>query len=410
MFEERCMKIFLQCLIFGAFFVIGAGWSSGLLAQDAIMKMQSAVVSIESLDKYGKLTRQGSGFIINERGDFITINKVFHDAHSIQIKNIQGNVFCVKNVLAEDKESGLVLLATEGHEEGILPLPLNRTFPGANEQIMVVNSQFDAEHPVVNGFVSDSIEIPLFGKIIKIKALLPAGYCGSPVVNKEGEIIGILSFLSPDGFGYALSCERIENLMPVKEQALSEWIRSRVDSEWEFCREGISHLVTTEYEKAISSFQQATGKNRNHVNAYILIGYCKNKLGQYSDAIKDLKQAISLKPEFPEGYFQLGLSYFMLKQYQEAVEPLLDATRIDPQLFDAYFMLGLAHTALEQHRETVEAYRQAIRINKNVPELYFHLGIAYLQIENKLMAFEEYKILKDMNKHLASKLYQMIYQ
>ncbi|MCF6149411.1 MAG: tetratricopeptide repeat protein [Candidatus Kuenenia sp.] len=408
------MKRFLRYLIFGVFFVFGAGGYSCLIAQDAtplrMNKLQHSVVSIEFLDREGNIFNRGNGFILNERRDIITHNNVFHNARSIQVKNIQGNVYSVTKILAEDKEGGLVMLATENYENGVSPLSLSVTPPEINEQIMVVSGRFESEYSVVKGVVSDILEIPLFGKMIKIKASFPSNFCGSPVMNMNGEAVGIMLFLSPDGYGYALSCERIGKILPVKEQSLSEWVGLRVISEEELYREGIYLIGTAEYEKAIFSFEKAIGKNPDYANAHFQIGYCKNKLGKYPDAIKDLKQAIGLKPKFPEGHFQLGLAYFMQKQYQDAVESLLDATRINSQLFDAYFMLGLAHTALEQHREAVDAYRQAISINKNVPEAYFHLGIAYLQTENKLMAYEEYKVLKNMNKHLASKLYQMIYQ
>lgn len=405
---------FLGYLIFCTFFVFGAGRYSCLTAQDDISllvnKIQSSVASIESLDKGGKIFNRGNGFIINERGDIITHSKIFHNAQSIQVKNIQGNINSVTKILAEDKEGGLVMLAVENYENEVSPLSLSIIPPKANERIMVVSGQFGAERSIVNGVVSDIFEIPLFGKVIKLKASLPLNYCGSPVINMNGEVVGMMAFVSSEGYGYALSCERIENFFSVRVQPLSERIGVGIVSEEEFYREGIFLIGNTEYEKAISSFEKAIGKNHDYVNAYFQIGYCKNKLGKYPDAIKDLKQAISLNRELPEAYFQLGLSYFMQKQYQDAVESLLNATRINSKLFEAYFMLGLSHTALEQHREAVEAYRQAIRVNKNVPEAYFHLGIAYLQIENKLMAFEEYKVLKNMNKHLASKLYQMIYQ
>ena len=409
-----CMNRFFQYVIFGAIFVFEAGGCACAMAQDAAShlanKIRPAVVSLRSFDKDGKEFNQGGGFIINERGDIITHSKVFMDAHSIRAKNFQGNSYSVTKILAEDKEGGLAQLSIDNFESRASPLPLAMAPPKVSEQIMVINSSFDSGHFAVTGVVSGVSEIPLFGTMIRIKASFPLSCIGSPVINMNGEAVGIMAFISSGGEGYALSCERLKNLVPVKEQSLSERRGLGGIAGETLYGEGIFLIGNEEYEKAISLLEKAITKDRNYAHAYFQIGYCKNKLGSYPDAIKNLKQAIRLKPEFPEGHFQLGIAYFMQKKYQGTVESLLDAVRSNAQFFEAYFMLGLAHTALERHRDAIEAYWQAIRINKDVPEVHFHLGMAYLQTENRLMAYEEYKVLKNMNKHLASKLFKMIYQ
>ena len=412
--KGKCMNRFFQYVIFGTFFVFVAGGCACVMAQDAASfpenKIKPSIVSLTSFDKDGNEFNLGGGFIINERGDIITHSRVFMNAHSIRVKNFQGNSYSVTKILAEDKEGGLAQLAIDNFENRVSPLPLTMTLPGANEQIMVINNSFDSGHFAATGVVSGVSEIPLLGTMIKIKASFPLSCIGSPVVNMNGEAVGIMAFISTGGEGYALSCERLKNLVPVKDQSLSERRGLGEISKESLYREGIFLIGNAEYEKAISLLEKAISKDRKYAHAYFQIGYCKNKLGNYPDAIKSLKQAIRLKPKFPESHFQLGFAYFMQKQYQGAVESLLDAVRSNAQFFEAYFMLGLAHTALERHRDAIEAYRQAIRINKAVPEVHFHLGIAYLHTENRLMAYEEYKALKNMNKHLASKLFKMIYQ
>ncbi|WP_347274518.1 tetratricopeptide repeat protein [Candidatus Kuenenia sp.] len=407
---NRCF----QNVILGAIFVFVTAGSACVMAQDAAThlanKIKPAVVSLTSVDKDGNEFNQGGGFIINELGDIITHSKVFMGAHSIRAKNFQGNNYSVTKILAEDKEGGLVQLAIDNFESRASPLPLALAPPEVNEQIMVINNSFDSGHFAVTGVVTGISEIPVFGTIIRIKASFSLGCIGSPLINMNGEAVGIMAFISTGGEGYALACERLKNLVPVKDQSFSERRGLGEISEEAFYGEGILLIGNEEYEKAISLLEKAISKDRNYAHAYFQIGYCKNKLGNYPDAIKNLKQAIRLKPEFPEGCFQLGMAYFMQKQYQGAVESLLDAVRSNAQFFEAYFMLGLAYTALERHRDAIEAYWQAIRINKDVPEVHFHLGMAYLQTENKLMAYEEYKVLKNLNKHLASKLFKMIYQ
>jgi len=65
---------------------------------------------------------------------------------------------------------------------------------------------------------------------------------------------------------------------------------------------------------------------------------------------------------------------------------------------------------LGRYTEAVEAYKQAIRLKPDLAMVHYNLGVAYLHVGDKSSAFEVYKILKELDKDLSNKLFNLIYK
>jgi tetratricopeptide (TPR) repeat protein len=66
--------------------------------------------------------------------------------------------------------------------------------------------------------------------------------------------------------------------------------------------------------------------------------------------------------------------------------------------------------SLGRYNEAIESYKQAIRIKPDYAEAHLILGLAYIITGDKGSALDEYKILKEIDKELANKLFNAIYQ
>ncbi|MBP1696041.1 MAG: hypothetical protein H6Q41_1229, partial [Deltaproteobacteria bacterium] len=60
--------------------------------------------------------------------------------------------------------------------------------------------------------------------------------------------------------------------------------------------------------------------------------------------------------------------------------------------------------------EAMDSYKQAIRLKPSLAEAHLNLGMAYLRLGDKGSAIEEYKILKELDKVLANRLFNLIYE
>jgi tetratricopeptide (TPR) repeat protein len=56
------------------------------------------------------------------------------------------------------------------------------------------------------------------------------------------------------------------------------------------------------------------------------------------------------------------------------------------------------------------SYRQAIRLKPSLAEAHLNLGMSYLRLGDKGSAIEEYKILKGLDRELANRLFNLIYE
>jgi tetratricopeptide (TPR) repeat protein len=415
-----------------------------------IKKIKPSTVIIITYNKEGGMLGQGSGFFITKDGDVITNNHVLEGASRAEVKTDGGKIYPVKKVLAEDKDGDLIRLSIEMSGEVMSPLYVSTSVPEVGERIIVMGSPMGLEKTVSDGIVSAIREIPGFGKIVQVTAPISPGSSGSPIVNMNGEVIGIAAFyvLAGQNLNFAIPGERIARLKPGEGKTLSEREGTRIGKDLIFAErlysEGLRFLWVEDYEKALPYFIESAKKNPDYPGAYFQIGYCFGKLGRYSEAIEFYKQSIRIKSDDPDAYNNLCASYGKLGHYQEAVESCKDAIRIKPDHAEAYnnlgwsyhklgryleaiesckqairikpdfavahYNLGNNYSILKRYPEAIESYKQAIRIKPDLSEAHLDLGMTYLRLGDRGSAVDEYKILKDLDKNLSNQSFNLIYE
>ncbi len=174
---------------------------------------------------------------------------------------------------------------------------------------------------------------------------------------------------------------------------------------------GWAYYKLGRYTEAIESYKQALRIKPEYVEAYYNLGVTYGKVGRYAEEIESYKQAIRINPDLADAHLNLGVAYGTLGQYTEAIEACKQAIRINPDYAKAHFGLGLFYGKLGRYTEAIESYKQAIRIKPDYVEAHFNLGVAYLLIlGDRGSALDEYKILKDLDKDLANRLFNLIYK
>ena len=416
-----------------------------------IVKMISpSTILILTYDGEGNPIGQGSGFFISQNGEVITNRHVILNTAFAEIKTLQGDIYPITHIIAEDKEGDIIRVLVDIPQEKVKPLMLSVSIPEAGERILVIGNPLGLERTVADGIVSAVRDVPGFGRIFQITAPISPGSSGSPVVNMKGEVIGIATFQMIEGqnLNFAIPGERIAKLEMNREETLTEW-QLQIAEERTVSAEGLfySGLVSVwkeDYENGLNLFEKAVKLNSHYAKAYFMIGYCCNVLGRYTEAIEAYKQAIHIDPEYAVAYYNLGVIYSDLERNIEAMEAYKQAIRLNPDRAEAHNNLGSIYTKLDRHIEAMEAYKQAIRINPenalshynlgltytqlgryteaigaykqaiyinpDYTNAHYNLGLMYLIIGDNGAAFEEYKILKDLDKDLANKLFDLIYR
>lgn len=382
------------------------------LLPELVKRIKPSAVAIETFDARGEKLTRGSGFFIDS--DRVVTNRhVLENAHRAEVHSFDGQVYPVKGVVAVDAEGDIAILRVEAPPNQVRPLSLDRTSPQEGESVVVIGNPFGLEGSVTNGIVSAVRDIPTFGRIIQITAPISPGSSGSPVVNMQGQVIGVATLQVTGGqsINFAIPSERISQLQSGAVVSLSDLVvasgRNKRARAVQYFRDGLSFLSKDDCEKALPYFEKAVESDSNYAEAWTQAGFCKEKLGRHSEAIEASKKAVNLRPS-AESYFNIGLANYYLKQYREAVENYRQSIRLDPyNAADAYYALGLAYRDWGRADDEIQAYKQAIRLKPDYTSAYERLGSRYLRSKKYSEAIETFKHLTTLKPGDATVLNNM---
>jgi Tfp pilus assembly protein PilF len=365
---------------------------------ELVRRIKPSAVAIETFDSRGEKLSRGSGFFI-ETDRIVTNRHVLEGAFRAEVHSSTGAVFPVKGVLAVDAEGDLAVLKIDPPAPAIRPLPLDKTSPQEGESVVVIGNPLGLEGSVTNGIVSAVRDIPTFGRIIQITAAISSGSSGSPVVNMQGQVIGIatLQITGGQSVNFAIPSERISQLQVASVMSLADLVatsgRNKRAKAVQSFRDGLSFLSKDDCEKALPYFEKAVEADNSYAEAWAQAGFCNEKLGKHAEALEASKKAVGLRPS-AESYFNIGLANFYLKQYRESAEAYRAAIKLDPyNSADAHYALGLVYRDWGKADEEIQAYKQAIRLRPDYTVAYERLGSRYLKSKKFNEAVEVFRQL-----------------
>lgn len=154
----------------------------------------------------------GSGFIVDKSGYILTNAHVIEDSSKITVRLQSGEEFVAK-VIGSDEETDLAVLKIETGRD----LPIVKLADSEKAQVgdwvLAIGSPFGLAQTVTAGIISQTQrETPyasVFQKFIQTDAAINRGNSGGPLVNMDGDVIGINSQIATstgdyNGIGFAL--------------------------------------------------------------------------------------------------------------------------------------------------------------------------------------------------------------
>lgn len=202
------------CITLLALFVWPA--AAGETLPKLVKKVEPAVVTLRSYDASGKLLVQGSGFLVNPSGRVVTSRHVVSGAARVDATTNDGTVLRASSIQAEDATADLAVLLLHQPGKHWRSLQVRRGMPDVGQTVLVVGSPLGFERSVSTGIVSAIRNVAGVGMVLQMTAPISPGSSGSPVVNLDGEVIGIVRSQREEGqnLNFAVPAERVLMLTP----------------------------------------------------------------------------------------------------------------------------------------------------------------------------------------------------
>jgi serine protease Do len=174
-----------------------------------------SVVVILAHDLITNSISQGSGFFINENGDVITNYHVIKGSNKIEVITADGKKYLVKDTLATDINSDLFLASVDIPKNVVHPIKISSAIPEIGEDIIVIGCPEGLSQTMTRGIISSIRDLKDYGTVIQIDAAISPGSSGSPVINNEGEVIGVATFGHVEGqsLNFAISSKQVSDLI-----------------------------------------------------------------------------------------------------------------------------------------------------------------------------------------------------
>ena len=207
---------------------------------DLYVKVNPAVVSIITYagqEDSGLPSGQGSGFLIDDKGNIVTNAHVVHGAEEIDVIFSDESVRSAE-LVGEDFHSDLAVVHVESMPSEIVPLPLGEMEEIAvGQTVLAIGNPFGLGGSLTRGIVSalgrtipalTPFSIP---QAIQTDAAINPGNSGGPLLNLEGEVIGVNAQIETNGttrsnlgVGFAIPVSILERVIPeLIENGEFEW-------------------------------------------------------------------------------------------------------------------------------------------------------------------------------------------
>ncbi len=211
-----------------------------LTQQEALIQLYErvspGVVALLVAGEQG-LVGSGSGFVLDKEGHIVTNFHVVEGATQVQV-NFPSGIKVRGTVIGEDRDSDLAIVKVDVAPEELVPLPLGDSGQlQVGQLVIAIGNPFGLNGTMTTGIVSSlgrtlsSLNLSptggafSAGDIIQTDAAINPGKSGGPLLNLNGEVVGINRAIRTEtstadgspansGIGFAVSVNILKRVAP----------------------------------------------------------------------------------------------------------------------------------------------------------------------------------------------------
>ena len=189
---------------------------------------KKSVVSVVPLKRTERGTEQisvGSGFVYSQEGHIVTNNHVVDEGDMFDVTFLDGSTYEAE-IVGTDPYTDLAVLKVQNFNMSFKPLQLseNSDYQVGNS-VLAIGKPFGLSGSMTHGIISQTGRtLPAVGRfsihnVIQTDAAINPGNSGGPLLNVEGEMIGINTAIDTrtstfSGVGFAIPVSTVKRVVP----------------------------------------------------------------------------------------------------------------------------------------------------------------------------------------------------
>jgi S1-C subfamily serine protease len=183
-------------------------------------------ISVTKTSSYGDAASFGSGFVFDKKGHIITNNHVVENTKKISVTFVDGKSYNAE-IIGTDPYADIAVIKIDVDSKQFSPLPIgDSSLLRVGEQVAAIGNPFGLSGSMTSGIVSQlgrllpvqgsSFSIP---DVIQTDAAINPGNSGGPLLNMQGEVVGINTAIyssdgSFSGVGFSIPSDLVLKIIP----------------------------------------------------------------------------------------------------------------------------------------------------------------------------------------------------
>jgi putative serine protease PepD len=194
-------------------------------AADGVVNVTSTAMQMDFFFNAFPTQGSGSGSIIDMKGHILTNHHVVANAQKLEVTLADGSKWPAK-LVGSDPDNDLVVIKIDAPKEKLKVIPMGDSKNlKIGQKVLAIGNPFGLQRTLTTGIVSSlgrtirSEVGTLIEDVIQTDAAINPGNSGGPLLNSEGEIVGINSaIISPTGgsvgIGFAIPVNTAKRVVP----------------------------------------------------------------------------------------------------------------------------------------------------------------------------------------------------
>ena len=192
---------------------------------DGVVNITSIAVQMDFFFNAYPTQGSGSGSILDTKGHILTNHHVVANAQKLEVTLADGSKWSAK-LIGSDPDNDLAVIKIDAPKEKLKVIPMGDSKNlRIGQKVLAIGNPFGFERTLTTGVISSlgrtirSEVGTLIEDVIQTDAAINPGNSGGPLLNSEGEIIGINSaIISPSGgnvgIGFAIPVNTAKRVIP----------------------------------------------------------------------------------------------------------------------------------------------------------------------------------------------------